>query len=117
MRLSPSSGFTVKQTIRLEHTIQDPSTETAYTLRTLPVANLFSPCGRYVLVAFGANDPVLQVFDSQSGVCIIDVCGDGDSEPETTFLPYDDDLVPEQMYWNGTGLWLINRRGALLLGL
>ena len=116
-RLKPESGFTLRQTTRLEHAVQDPSPYASYTVRTLPTASVFSPCGRYMLVAFGEEALGLAAVRNQTGVCIVDVCGDEDSTPEVAFLACDEELIPEEMCWNGTGLWLIQRSGALLLGL
>ena len=117
MRLSPRSGFTLVRNMRLESLIQDPLAATPHTIRTLPTASVFSPCGRYLLVAFGDEPTGLAALRTKTGVCIFDVCGAGASEQELAFLECRKELVPEEIYWNGSGLWLMQRRGALLLGI
>lgn len=117
LRLSPKSGFTMVRNIRLESAIQDPLAATLWTIRTLPTSRSFSPCGRYLLVAFGDEPTGLAALRNKTGICILDVC-DAEASGETlAFLECRKELVPDEMNWNGSGLWLMQRRGVLLLGL
>jgi hypothetical protein len=117
LRLSPKSGFTMVRNIRLESAIQDPLAATAWTIRTLPTSRSFSPCGRYLLTAFGDEPAGLAALRNKTGICILDVC-DAETSGETlAFLECRRELIPDEMNWNGSGLWLMQRRGVILLGL
>ena len=119
LRLSPKSGFTMVRNIRLESAIQDPLVAIPWTIRTLPTSRSFSPCGRYLLVAFGDESTGLAALRNKTGVCILDVCDtEAYASPQTlAFLECRKELVPEEMHWRSSGLWLLQRRGVLLLGI
>ena len=109
-RESHGSGFTLVRRLRLDaHT---------NTIRTLPKVNVFSPCGRYVLVAFGyepfrlAGLVVLDLYDSERDRHV-----GTERRTGVGFLECRSDLLPQEMHWNGNGLWLLKNNGALLLGL
>ena len=150
VRVSPSTGFVVTRRWRLEDAIQDPLCETAPTLgqtrplpprrcvRTLPSSFAFSPCGRFLLMAFAFNqDNVIATMRScKPGLCILDLCNAWSSSSirsssgcssffghtveehrDAAWIDCRSDLLPQRMVWNAAGLWLLARRGVLLLGL
>lgn len=135
VRVSPSTGFVTTRRMRLEDAIQGPVRQTATTrhmparrhIRTQPSAMAFSPCGRFLLVAFAFNQEdnlVAAMRSCKPGLCVFDLA-DAWTETQDRVAERHDaawieclgNLLPQKMVWNSAGLWLLARRGVLLLGL
>ena len=136
-RVSPTTGFTIVRRFRLEDALRNSNTELPGSsvrrhVRTHPSSSVFSPCGRFLLVAFKFNeDNVLAVMRScKPGLCVFDLSDvyvdhKRSINPNPTFRPLRQDvawvecrgdLLPNQLSWNASGLWLLARGGVLLLG-
>jgi hypothetical protein len=120
IRVSQKSGFTLVLNLRLESAIQKPLGFASYTIRMPPTATVFSPCGRYLLVAFADEPEGLGALYNKTGLFILDLCEvtPGSSKrTDVAYLECRSDLLPEQMLWNSNGLWLLQKEGVILLGL
>lgn len=146
LRVSPTTGFTMVRRLRLEDALHSPlNTSTASStvpprrhVRTMPSASVFSPCGRFLLVAFAFNeDNVMAAMRScKPGLCVFDLAdvwvdlqkvmakASCSNRPEllqdgcsVAWIECRADLLPREMAWNPAGLWLLTRSGVVLLGL
>ena len=101
-------------------------------LRVSP-ASVFSPCGRFLLLAFAfTEDNVMAAIRScKPGLCVFDLSDAWvhhrqslgpkgvpiQERCDVAWIECRADLLPQEMAWNAAGLWLLARGGVLLLGL
>ena len=155
LRLSPGAGFVRVRRMRLEDAVRRAigpvrdGSRAAWaeahawanpTVRTVPSTSIFSPCGRFLLVAFAFNEDnvVAAMRSCKPGLCIFDLSDvwtvrhEPNAGVEGFFFDHSQrvterrdaawiecraDLLPQKMVWNSSGLWLLARSGVLLLGL
>ena len=146
LRLSPGAGFVRVRRMRLEDAVRRPigpvrdGSRAAWaeahawanpTVRTVPSTSIFSPCGRFLLLAFAfsQHNIVATMRSCKPGLCVLDLAdvwshhtaaaashGSGGSGG-VAWIECRADLLPSQMAWNTAGLWVLVHRGVLLLGL
>lgn len=127
IRVSPRTGFICASRMRLEDAIRRPSAIPIYrTVRTPPSASVFSPCGRFLLIAFEENVTLMSA--CKPGLCVFDLSEVWSrwrgatprfaQRRDASWIGCRYDLLPLQMLWTPAGLWLRTRpAGLLLLGL